>query len=71
MNLSRLSPQSRSAIALGASIGIGQALFRGFTENFGSIAGLVIGTAATAAVALVVFWSLEWAARRQSERTES
>jgi ABC-type proline/glycine betaine transport system permease subunit len=71
MNLSRISPQSRFAIAIGASIGIGQALFRGFTENFGPVTGLILGTVAAASVALGIYWLLEWSAKRQSERVES
>jgi len=36
------NPNMRFTFALGASIGLGHALFRGLTENLGPIVGLLV-----------------------------
>jgi hypothetical protein len=58
------NPNMRFAIALGASIGIGQGLFRGLTVNLGPITGLLVFLPAIAAIALGISLGLEHAARR-------
>jgi hypothetical protein len=68
MRLSRFSPNTRSAIAMGASVGVGQRLFQAFTRNLGPTAGLLAGVVATAAVAWIVYALLEWSARRKPEQ---
>jgi len=70
MNLAKLSPQSRFAIAVGASIGFGHVLMRAFTTNLGPFAGLLAGVTVTAAIAVVISLVLERSVKKQLD-TES
>jgi len=58
-----LHPKYRFAIALGATCGIGHALFRGLTANLGPIWGLLAGTVAVAFIAAVIAFGLARAAK--------
>ena len=58
-----LNPKMRFCLALGASMGIGHALFRAMTTNLGAIWGLIAGLASIAAVAAVIALALEFAAK--------
>jgi ABC-type proline/glycine betaine transport system permease subunit len=64
-----LHPKYRFAIALGASLGIGHALFRGLTANLGPIWGLLAGTVSVAVIALVISLLLDRAARHAAARS--
>jgi hypothetical protein len=64
MDLSKLSPNVRFAIAVGASIGVGQVLLRAFSANLGPIVGFMAGIVATAALAATISWVLERAVKR-------
>jgi hypothetical protein len=65
------NPNMRFSIALGATIGIGQALVRGLTENLGSITGLLVSLPLIAGIALAVSLLLEQVAKRSASRTSS
>jgi len=65
------NPNMRFSIALGATIGIGHALFRGLTENLGPIAGLLVSLPSIAAVALAISLLLEQAAKRSTSSSSN
>ena len=72
MNLTKLSPNTRFAIAVGASIGVGQTLLRAFSINLGPVVGLLASVAASAAVAWAISWALERAVKKeQTQETAS
>lgn len=66
-----LSTKYRSVIAIGAAIGVCQALFQAFTRNLGPVVGLVAAVTTTAALALVVSLALECASRDQEEQQQT
>ena len=68
MNSYLQNPNMRFAIALGASIGIGHALFRGLTANLGPVTGLLVFLPAIAGIALGISLVLERAAKRSASR---
>ena len=63
------NPNMRFCIALGASMGIGHALFRGLTANLGPIVGLLVFLPAITAIALGISFALEQAVKRRASRT--
>ena len=63
------NPKMRFAIALGASMGVGHVLFRGLTENFGPIVGLLVFLPSIALIAGGISLLLAHAAKQSANRT--
>jgi hypothetical protein len=63
------NPNARFCIALGASMGIGHALFRGLTANLGPIVGLLVFLPSIAAIALGISVALERSVKRSAGQT--
>jgi len=63
-----LNPKMRFAIALGASMGVGHALFRGLTENLGPIIGLLVFLPTIALIAGGLSRLLAHAAKRSASQ---
>ena len=64
------NPNARFALAIGAAIGLGQAISRGLTENLGTIVGFLGGAAATAILAVGFALILSALARSETSATD-
>ena len=71
MNTYLKNPNTRFCIALGASMGVGHALFRGLTANLGPIFGLLVFLPLITAIAFGVSYALERAVKRNESRASN
>jgi hypothetical protein len=62
------NPKVRSALAVGASIGIGMPMFRSLTENLGPIVGLLVFLPSIAVIAGGMFLILGAIAKKDARQ---